>query len=61
MRQSYEEMIPNLDYSLTNLSDLLIISHIYQFKQVISHQNQFVFLVSLPQNFVAEVMRTYLP
>ena len=49
----FEEMVPNSDYSLTNLSDLLIISHIIQFKLVISHQNQIIYLVSLPQNFVA--------
>ena len=53
MRQSFEEMVPDSDYSLTNPSDLLIISHIYQFKLVISHQNQIIYLESLPQNFVA--------
>ena len=35
MRQSFEDTVPNSDYSFTNLSDLLIISHIYQFKLVI--------------------------
>ena len=53
MRQSFEEIIPNSDYSLTNPSDLLIILYIYQSKLVISHQNQIVSMVSLPQNFVA--------